>query len=119
GAETEDGEAERERALAAEAVAERAGGEQQAREDEHVGVDDPLQLRRRSAEVVLEGGERDVEDGVVEADRQQRCREDEERPPAPRVGRESAVRHGGPPGGEGGRGRRKRDGSVSFSPPPP
>ena len=42
-----------ERALAAEAVAERAGGQQQAGEDEHVGVDDPLQLRARRVEVAL------------------------------------------------------------------
>ena len=44
----------RERALAAEAIAEGAGGEQQAGEDEHVGVDDPLQLRAGCAEVALE-----------------------------------------------------------------
>ena len=43
-------------ALAAESVAERAGGEQQAGEDEHVRVDDPLQLRAGGAEVALERG---------------------------------------------------------------
>ena len=43
-AEAEDGEAERERALAAEAVAERAGGEEETGEDQHVRVDDPLEL---------------------------------------------------------------------------
>ena len=46
-------EAEGERALAAEAVAQRAGGQQHAGEDEHVGVDDPLQLRAGRAEVAL------------------------------------------------------------------
>ena len=50
-AEPEDGETECERALAAEAVAERAGGEQQTGEDEHVRVDDPLQLGAGRAEV--------------------------------------------------------------------
>ena len=39
--------------VAAEAVAEAAGGEQQAGEDEHVGVDDPLQLAGRRAEAAL------------------------------------------------------------------
>ena len=62
----------RERALAAEAVAERARGEQQTGEDQHVGVDDPLQLGARRAEVALEGGQGDVEDGVVEPDHEQR-----------------------------------------------
>ena len=73
-------------ALAAEAVAERAGGEQQAGEDEHVGVDDPLQLGAGCAEVALERRQRDVEDGVVEPDHEQRRGEDDERPPAPGIG---------------------------------
>ena len=85
--ETEDEQAERERALAAEAVAERAGGQQHAGEDEHVDVDDPLQLRRRSVEVALDRRQRDVEDRVVEADHEQRQAEDGERPPAAGVGR--------------------------------
>ena len=41
----EDDEPELQRALASEAVADRAGGEQQAGEHERVGGDDPLQLR--------------------------------------------------------------------------
>ena len=41
----EHDEPELERALAAEPVADRAGGEQQAREHERVGGDHPLQLR--------------------------------------------------------------------------
>ena len=49
-ADGEDDEADLQRALAAEAVAERAGGEEQAGEDERVGVDDPLQLGVRGAE---------------------------------------------------------------------
>ena len=39
------------RALAAEAVAEAAGGQQQPREHEHVGVDDPLEIRRGRVQV--------------------------------------------------------------------
>ena len=44
-ADEEDQQAELQRALAAEAVAERAGGEQQAGEHERVDGDHPLQLR--------------------------------------------------------------------------
>ena len=62
----EDEQAEGQRALAAEAVAERAGGEQHAGEDEHVDVDDPLQLRGGGVEVALQRRQRDVEDRVVE-----------------------------------------------------
>ena len=47
-------QAERQRALAPEAVAERAGGQQHAGEDEHVDVDDPLQLRGGGVEVALQ-----------------------------------------------------------------
>ena len=49
-AEPEDDEAGLQRALAAEAVAERGGGEQQAGEDQAVGVDDPLDLGVAGAE---------------------------------------------------------------------
>ena len=91
----------RERPLAAEAVAESTRGEQQAGEDEHVRVDDPLQLGAGCAEVVLQRGERDVEDGVVEPDDEQRRGEDDEGPPA--------LRHDGLLGG-----REKRDGFVSH-----
>ena len=45
-AQQEHGQAELQRALAPEAVAERAGREQQPGEDERVGGDDPLELRR-------------------------------------------------------------------------
>ena len=47
----EPDQAELQRALAAEAVADRAGGEQQAGEHERVGRDDPLELRRRRVEL--------------------------------------------------------------------
>ena len=52
-ADGEHDEAADERPLAAEAVAEGAGGEQQPGEQDGVGVDDPLELRRRGVEVLL------------------------------------------------------------------
>ena len=51
--EPEDRHAGLERELAPEAVAERAEHEQQAGEDEQVGVDHPLQLRGGGVELVL------------------------------------------------------------------
>ena len=50
-ADAEDHEADLEGAAAAEAVAEAAGGEQQAGEDEGVGVDDPLEVADGGVEV--------------------------------------------------------------------
>ena len=64
----EQGQADLHQALAADPVAEAAGGHQQAGEDEHVGVDDPLQLAGGGAEL---GGQRrqgDVDDRAVEDD---------------------------------------------------
>jgi hypothetical protein len=62
----EQREAGLERVLAAEAVAERAHRQEQVGEDEHVGVDDPPQRRRRGVEVLLQARQRHVQDGVVE-----------------------------------------------------
>ncbi len=81
-ADEERREAELERALPPEAVAERAGGEQQAREHERVRRDDPLELRLGGAEVARERGERDVEARVADEDDQQAQAEDDEHPPA-------------------------------------
>ena len=53
--EAEDRHARLKRKLAPEAVAERAEDEQQAGEDEQVGVDHPLQLRGGGVELVLQG----------------------------------------------------------------
>ena len=111
-AEAEDEQAEGERLLAAEAVAERAGGEQGGGEDEHVGVDDPLQLRCTRVEVLLQRGERDVEDRVVEPDHEQGEAEDDQRPPAARIGDGGGEGDIGGPRGE--RGFSKRDGIVSI-----
>ena len=47
--------AELQRALAAEAVTEAAGGEQQAREHERVRVDHPLELAERRVEIASAG----------------------------------------------------------------
>ena len=54
-------EAELEGALAAEAVADGAGGEEHAGEDQRVGVDHPLQRRRRGVELAGQRRQRDVE----------------------------------------------------------
>ena len=64
----EQGETDLQGVLAAEAVAERAHRQEQAGEDEHVGVDDPLERRRRGVEVLLQARQGDVQDGVVEPD---------------------------------------------------
>ena len=79
--EPEDRHAGLERELAPEAVAERAEHEQQAGEDEQVGVDHPLQLRGGSVELVLQRRQGDVEDRVVEPDDHQAQRQHAERLP--------------------------------------
>ena len=79
-------QAERQRALAAELVAQRAGGEQQAREHDDVRVDDPLQIGAAGAEVAHDRGQRDVEDRVVDRDDDERHAEDGERVPTTFVG---------------------------------
>ena len=80
----EQAEADHQHPLAPDAVAEAAGGHQQAGEDEDVGVDDPLQLAGRGAEL---GGQRrqgDVDDRAVEHDDQDRRAEHgEDQPPSP------------------------------------
>ena len=71
--------------LAAEAVAEAAGREQQAGEHQDVGIDDPLHLRGRGPEIALDAGEGHVQDRVVQRDDEQAEREDPKDPPAPAV----------------------------------
>ena len=55
-------------------------------EEDGKGIDDPLQLRRGGVQAANDGGQRDVEDRVVEADEQKRDAQDGERGPgaAPR-----------------------------------
>ena len=78
----EHGEAGEERAPAPVSVSERAGEQQQPREDERVGVDHPLQLAHVGVELPHQGGERDVHDRVVDDDGEQAQTEDAERDPA-------------------------------------
>ena len=75
------------RAAAAEAIPERAGQQQQSREHEGVGVDHPLQLAHVGVEVAHQGGERDVDDRVVDDDREQAQAQHAQRQPAPRARR--------------------------------
>src|SRR5215211_1640518 len=70
------------RAPAPVAVPERAGREQQSREHERVGVDHPLQLADVRVELSHQGGERDVDDRVVDDDHEQARAEHAEREPA-------------------------------------
>ena len=85
-AEAEQGEADHEHALAADAVADHPEGEQQAGEDERVGVDRPLELGLAGAEAAGRAGdglERDVENGVVDDDGEQPDDEHAEDDPSP------------------------------------
>ena len=77
-------------ALAAEAVAEGGGGEQQAGEDQAVGVDDPLHLGVGGAEAallerLLQRRQGHVEHGVADDDDDQRRAQHGERLPPPGV----------------------------------
>ncbi len=78
----EDGESGLQCQLATEAVAQRAHGQQQTREHEQIRVDHPLQGRGRGVELRLKGRQRDVQDGVVEPDDDQRERQHPEGLPA-------------------------------------
>ena len=90
------------RAAPAEAVAEAAHREQQAREHERVRVDHPLELAVAGVEVANERRDRDVEDRVVEHDHEQAQAEHDEDPPAAAVhlrvddlvGQRGVVGHG-------------------------
>jgi len=78
----EDREAEGEDAPAAEPVGERAGGQQEHRERQDVGVDDPLEVGEARVERRTQVGQRHVHDGQVEHEHEGRERHDPERPPA-------------------------------------
>ena len=64
--EREQGEPGDERAAVAEAIAQGAGGEQQAREQEGVAVHHPLHAGDAGAEAARHVGQGDVDDGRVE-----------------------------------------------------
>ena len=68
---TEDRGSGLEGPLAPEPIAEGTEREDEAGEDEQVGVHDPLQRRAFGAELILERGEGDVQDRVVQPDDQQ------------------------------------------------
>ena len=86
GGDEEADQPELQRTLASEPVTERAGREQQAREHERVGGDDPLQLRGRRVQVARQRRDRDVEARVPDEDDEQAQAEDGEGPPALVVG---------------------------------
>ena len=77
-AEAEDGETDHEAAAATKAVGHGAGEHEEAGDDEGVGIEYPLKARELSTEVVLDGGEGDVDDGDVHADEQEAAAADGE-----------------------------------------
>ena len=85
GPEREHHQPGRERAPAPEAITEAARGEQQAREHQHVAVDDPLQLARARVELLADAWQTDVEDRVAHRDHEQAEREHAQRLPAARI----------------------------------
>ena len=104
-AEGEDHQAHLQGALAAEPVAQAAGGQEEPGEHQGVAVDDPLELAVGGVEVPHERGEGHVEDGVVQGDHDQGQAQDQQDPPPSSVGQFGG--HGrAPVGGAGGVGLR-------------
>jgi len=64
-----------------EAVGERAGGQQEGGERQRVGVDDPLQVGEARVQRALDVRKRDVDDGDVEQQHEDRHRDGDQRPP--------------------------------------
>ena len=89
----EDDQAADEEPLAPVAVGQAAGDEQQAPEHHRVGVDDPLELVGGGLQLLHQGGQGHVQDGVVEVDHQHGDAEDRER--RPRVAPACRARGGG------------------------
>lgn len=82
GGQAEDAQAEDVHPPVADPVAQGARAQQQAREDEGVGVDDPQLLGLGGMQLLAEPGQGRVEDGVVQADHEQAQGDDgEEAPP--------------------------------------
>ena len=88
-------------------------GEQEAGEHQRVGVDDPLDLAVRGAEVLDHRRDRHVEDRVVERDDQQRHAQHAERPPPSGVDVIGDLRF------QGHRGRRRHRSLVLSGRPAP
>jgi hypothetical protein len=78
----EENETDLQGALPAEAITDAARCEKQAGKDEAVRVDDPLQGRRARVEFARQGGNRDVDDEVVDDDEEQRQTQDGKDEPA-------------------------------------
>ena len=82
-ADQEEDQADLQRALAPEAVAEGAGGEEHPGEHQGVGVDHPLEVGGGGVEVGGQGGHGHVEGGVADDDdHQARAEHGEDRLPA-------------------------------------
>ncbi len=64
-------QADQEHLPMADAVAERAGAQQQACHHQRIGIDDPQPLRLRSAEFACQRRQRRIENRVIEGDQQQ------------------------------------------------
>ena len=78
----EDDDAEEEHAPAAEDVAQATARDEQHGEAQRVGVDGPFETADRGVQVLLDRGQRDVHDRVVEHDHEQREAHRAEGPPA-------------------------------------
>jgi hypothetical protein len=77
----EDGDPDDEECAATVRVRELAADQHQRRERQGVPAHDPLELGEADTEVALDGGQRDVHDGVVEHDHEEPERDGRERPP--------------------------------------
>jgi hypothetical protein len=83
----EDDEAGQEEALPADQVAGPAAEQQEAAEDERVGVDDPLQVRLAQVQIRLDRRQRDVHDRRVQDDHELREADQDEDDPLVRFAR--------------------------------
>ncbi len=79
----EDRQADAEQPAAAEAIAERGAGQEQHGERQRVGVDGPLELFERRAEILADHRQGGGHDEVVERDHEERGRRDRPRPERP------------------------------------
>jgi hypothetical protein len=75
----EDRQTGQEEPFAAEQVRQAAGGQDQRREHEAVGVDHPLQLAGRGMQLAHQARQRDVDDRDVEINRERREQERDQR----------------------------------------
>ncbi len=83
--EREQGQSDLEGTAAADAIAGRSGQHEQARDHQRVRGDDPLQSRDRGVQLMLDRGQRDVDDRDVQPDDEQAHAADRkhEHPPGP------------------------------------